>query len=90
MSPHREETAMGAHDDPTVTDPHLYKLIFENGSVRILEYRDGPADRTHVHRHPDSDAPRRQHCRLPATLLEGPIGDPSRCKRCPSHAVKPS
>ena len=40
--------------DPTVTDPALYKVIFENERVRILEYRDEPGDRTHVHRHPDS------------------------------------
>jgi beta-alanine degradation protein BauB len=40
--------------DPTVTDPALYKVIFENERVRILEYRDQPGDRTHVHQHPDS------------------------------------
>ncbi|MEV4539962.1 cytoplasmic protein [Asanoa sp. NPDC049518] len=40
--------------DPTVTDPALYKVIFENERVRVLEYRDEPGDRTHVHRHPDS------------------------------------
>ena len=44
---------MDAHD-PTVTDPHLYKMIFENERVRILEYRDEPGDHTHAHRHPDS------------------------------------
>jgi quercetin dioxygenase-like cupin family protein len=41
-------------DDPTVTDPDLYKVIFENERVRVLEYRDRPGDRTHPHRHPDS------------------------------------
>jgi len=40
--------------DPTVTDPSLYKVIFENDRVRVLEYRDQPGDRTHTHRHPDS------------------------------------
>ena len=40
--------------DPTSTDPALYKVIFENERVRILEYQDQPGDRTHVHRHPDS------------------------------------
>src|SRR5919112_4185892 len=49
----REEPTM-SHDDPTVTDPALYKVIFENERVRILEYRDEPGDRTHAHRHPDS------------------------------------
>lgn len=40
--------------DPTETDPGLYSVIFENERVRVLEYRDGPADRTHPHDHPDS------------------------------------
>jgi hypothetical protein len=41
-------------DDPTVTDPDLYKVIFENDRVRVLEYRDVPGARTRPHRHPDS------------------------------------
>ena len=41
-------------DDPTVTDPALYTVIFENERVRVLQYRDEPGDRTHAHRHPDS------------------------------------
>jgi hypothetical protein len=44
---------MNSHD-PTVTDSNFYKVIFENERVRVLEYRDEPGDRTHVHRHPDS------------------------------------
>ena len=40
--------------DPAVTDPELYRVIFENDRVRVLEYRDQPGDRTHPHRHPDS------------------------------------
>jgi beta-alanine degradation protein BauB len=47
------EPAM-CHDDPTVTDPALYQVIFENDRVRVLQYRDEPGDGTHVHRHPDS------------------------------------
>jgi hypothetical protein len=43
-----------SHDDPTVTDPALYKVMFENERVRVLLYRDEPGDRTHVHGHPDS------------------------------------
>ena len=43
-----------SHDDPTVTDPDLYTVVFENDRVRVLEYRDEPGARTHVHRHPDS------------------------------------
>ena len=40
--------------DPTITDPILYKVIFENDRVRVLDYRDRPGDRTHPHGHPDS------------------------------------
>ena len=40
--------------DPVETDPLLYKTIFENDRVRVLEYRDRPGDSTHPHRHPDS------------------------------------
>ncbi|WP_214108535.1 cupin domain-containing protein [Acrocarpospora catenulata] len=40
--------------DPAVTDPDLYKVVFENDRVRVLEYRDRPGDRTHPHRHPDT------------------------------------
>jgi hypothetical protein len=41
-------------DDPVVTDPDHYRLLFENERVRVLEYRDRPGDSTHPHRHPDS------------------------------------
>ena len=41
-------------DDPAVTDPDFYKVIFENERVRVMEYRDRPGDKTNPHRHPDS------------------------------------
>jgi quercetin dioxygenase-like cupin family protein len=40
--------------DPTSTDPDKYKVIFENDSVRVLEYRDEPGQATSPHQHPDS------------------------------------
>ena len=40
--------------DPVVTDPQLYRVVWENERVRVLEYRDTPGDATHVHSHPDS------------------------------------
>lgn len=40
--------------DPVVTNPGLYRVIFENERVRVLEYVDRPGDRTEPHRHPDS------------------------------------
>ena len=41
-------------EDPTVTDPDKYRVLFENERVRVLEYTDKPGDRTSTHRHPDS------------------------------------
>src|SRR3954447_3915729 len=40
--------------DPAVTNPDVYKVVFENDRVRVLEYRDEPGHRTTPHRHPDS------------------------------------
>jgi hypothetical protein len=40
--------------DPVVTNPELYRVIFENDRVRVLEYRDVPGEATQPHRHPDS------------------------------------
>jgi beta-alanine degradation protein BauB len=40
--------------DPTVTDPQLYRVLFENDRVRILEYRDTPGAHTNWHAHPDT------------------------------------
>jgi hypothetical protein len=48
------ESHLSGSDDPAVTDAGLYKVIFENDRVRVLEYHDQPGDRTHPHRHPDS------------------------------------
>lgn len=41
-------------NDPVVTNPELYSVVFENQRVRVLEYRDRPGDRTQPHDHPDS------------------------------------
>lgn len=40
--------------DPVVTNPRLYRVVFENDRVRVLEYADQPGDRTTPHAHPDS------------------------------------
>lgn len=42
------------NNDPVVTDPELYSVVFENDRVRVLRYHDHPGDHTHPHRHPDS------------------------------------
>ncbi|MCP2322344.1 quercetin dioxygenase-like cupin family protein [Hamadaea flava] len=48
------EGGQAVMDDPTVTDPGLYRVVFENDRVRVLEYRDEPGAQTHPHDHPDS------------------------------------
>jgi len=40
--------------DPAATNPDHYKVVFENDSVRVLEYKDSPGDKTTPHEHPDS------------------------------------
>jgi hypothetical protein len=40
--------------DPVITDPSLYRLVWENDRVRIVEYLDAQGDATHVHIHADS------------------------------------
>ncbi len=40
--------------DPVVTNRDLYKVVFENERVRVLEYRDQPGAQTTPHEHPDS------------------------------------
>jgi hypothetical protein len=41
-------------NDPVVSNPTLYRVLFENERVRVLEYRDRPGDLTTAHDHPDS------------------------------------
>ena len=41
-------------EDPLITDPDKYTLVFQNERVRVLEYRDKPGDKTNRHNHPDS------------------------------------
>lgn len=40
--------------DPVQTNPDLYRVVFENDRVRVLEYHDHPGARTVPHWHPDS------------------------------------
>ncbi|MDJ0334649.1 cytoplasmic protein [Salinibacterium sp. G-O1] len=40
--------------DPTITDPELYRTLWENDDVRVLEYRDVPGDETTPHAHPNT------------------------------------
>lgn len=42
------------HNDPVVTNPEFYRLLWENDDVRVLEYRDVPGEETTPHDHPNS------------------------------------
>ncbi|KQX05382.1 MULTISPECIES: hypothetical protein [unclassified Leifsonia] len=42
------------NDDPVVTNPDHYSVLFENDFVRVLEYRDDPGDASKPHEHPNS------------------------------------
>lgn len=41
-------------DDPVVTNPEQYRMLWENEFVRVLEYTDVPGVQTLPHRHPNS------------------------------------
>ena len=38
--------------DATQSDGDKYKVVLENAQVRVLEYRDLPGEKTHLHKHP--------------------------------------
>ncbi|MDQ0733684.1 cupin domain-containing protein [Arthrobacter agilis] len=42
------------NDDPTITNPDHYSVLWENEFVRVLEYVDVPGDGTTPHDHPNS------------------------------------
>ena len=44
--------ATGHAQDAVQTDGDKYQVILENDCVRVLDYRDGPGQKTHQHRHP--------------------------------------
>lgn len=39
--------------DAVRTDGDKYKVVLENERVRVLEYRDLPGNKTHLHEHPE-------------------------------------
>ena len=39
--------------DPIEANPGKYRVLFENESVRLLEYRDQPGEQSQPHEHPD-------------------------------------
>lgn len=38
--------------DAVQTDGDKYQVVLENTQVRVLEYRDLPTEKTHLHKHP--------------------------------------
>jgi mannose-6-phosphate isomerase-like protein (cupin superfamily) len=41
-------------NDPTVTNPDHYRVLWENDDVRVLEYSDLPGEETTPHHHPNT------------------------------------
>ena len=41
-------------EDATKVAPHVYKVLFENERVRLLEVKMQPGDKTEMHSHPDN------------------------------------
>jgi quercetin dioxygenase-like cupin family protein len=42
------------HHDPVVIAPHIYKVLFENERVRMLEITLKPGDKSAMQYHPDN------------------------------------
>jgi beta-alanine degradation protein BauB len=40
-------------EDATIVAPHVYKVLFENDRMRVLEVTMEPGDRSEMHTHPD-------------------------------------
>ena len=49
-----KETQLVDVDDPVMTNPEHYRLLWENERVRVLEYIDEPGAQTTPHVHPDT------------------------------------
>lgn len=45
-------SASALAQDPVHTDGDKYKVLLDNDRVRVLEYRDQPGAKTHLHVHP--------------------------------------
>jgi len=41
-------------EDAATVAPHVYKVLFENERVRLLEVRMQPGDHSEMHSHPDN------------------------------------
>ena len=68
------------NEDPTITNPDHYTVLWENDLVRVLEYSDQPGDVTSFHVHPDSvmvtlsSFQRRLFVRDDETIVDLPAG----------------
>ena len=51
-TPYRMEAAMA--EDAAKVAPHIYKVLFENEQVRLLEVIMQPGDSSEMHSHPDN------------------------------------
>ncbi len=55
--------------------PDLYKVLFENDRVRVLETRYGPGVKSAMHSHPDLVALAVTSAKAKLTLADGPTVD---------------
>jgi len=46
-------TILAKAQDPVQVDPKHYKVLFDNDSVRILDVRQKPGDKSPMHSHPN-------------------------------------
>jgi hypothetical protein len=57
--------------DPTKVDPAHFKILFENGDVRVLEVTVQPGERVPKHSHPAGFAYALSDFKAKTTLLDG-------------------
>ena len=61
--------------DATSVAPNLYKVLFENDKVRVLETRYGPGVKSEMHSHPDLVAVTLTPAKAILTLADGQTHD---------------
>ena len=61
--------------DPVETNPELYRVVFENDRVRVLEYRLKPGEKEAAHTHPPGVVYILSDATLRATRPDGTVSD---------------
>jgi beta-alanine degradation protein BauB len=58
-------------DDAAIVAPHVYKVVFENDKVRVLEVSMAPGASTSMHTHPDYVAYLQNEGKVRFTMPDG-------------------